>query len=188
MNDAQQEEFTNIIRGMIRSENDVTNHRIMWLLVGQGFFANAYVASQQASASESYGFMLSLAGILLTLSAFLMIYKSYLARGYLEFLGEQAKLGKLEEAYLPLVGWPRKRIKCWWKGFWVCPWIGRVRDVMEPLLFLPGLFLFLWLSTLLRQCTQLSLGASLMLAVILTAFIICLCCWAFLGSQGKEEK
>jgi hypothetical protein len=57
---------------------------------------------------------LSLVGILVTLSAFVMLYKSYQARGYLHFLGQEAKQGRLEEEYLPLDGWPKKRIKGWW--------------------------------------------------------------------------
>jgi hypothetical protein len=35
---------------MIPHENDVTNHRIMWLLVLQGFIANTYVGAVQESA------------------------------------------------------------------------------------------------------------------------------------------
>ena len=34
MYDVRPEQYTTVIREMIRHENDVTNHRIMWLLVG----------------------------------------------------------------------------------------------------------------------------------------------------------
>ena len=61
------------------------------------------------------------------LSAFVMLYKSYQARGYLHFLGTEAKRGQLQEEYLQLDGWPSKRIKGWRRGAWVCPcpWAGR---------------------------------------------------------------
>ncbi|MCK7481118.1 MAG: hypothetical protein M0C28_30890 [Candidatus Moduliflexus flocculans] len=38
-----------------------------------------------------------------------MLYKSYRARGYLLFLGQQAKQGTLPEQHLPLMGWPEKK-------------------------------------------------------------------------------
>src|SRR5512143_3836843 len=128
MYDVKQEQYTTVIREMIRHENDVTNHRIMWLLIGQGFIANAFVISGRETASTD--FMLPLVGIMVTLSAFLMLYKSYQARGYLLFLGKQAKQGTLEEEHLPLVGWPGKRIKGWWKDVWICPWIGQPGDLL----------------------------------------------------------
>jgi hypothetical protein len=40
MYDVRQDQYPTVIREMIRHENDVTNHRIMWLLVGQEFIAN----------------------------------------------------------------------------------------------------------------------------------------------------
>jgi hypothetical protein len=43
MYDIKQEQYTTVIREMIRHENDVTNHRIMWLLIGQEFIASAFV-------------------------------------------------------------------------------------------------------------------------------------------------
>ena len=36
MHDVEPHLYTTVIREMIRHENDVTNHRIMWLLIGQG--------------------------------------------------------------------------------------------------------------------------------------------------------
>ena len=48
MNDVRQDQYPTVIREMIRHENDVTNHRIMWLLVGQGFVVNAYVSVKNA--------------------------------------------------------------------------------------------------------------------------------------------
>jgi hypothetical protein len=100
--DVRPDQYTTVIREMIRHENDVTNHRIMWLLIGQGFIINAHVSEKGPGASTD--FMLPLVGILITLSAFVMLYKSYQARGYLQFLGKQAKLGTLQEEHLPLVG------------------------------------------------------------------------------------
>lgn len=185
MYDVKQEQYTTVIREMIRHENDVTNHRIMWLLIGQGFIANAFVISGRESASTD--FMLPLVGILVTLSAFLMLYKSYQARGYLLFLGKQAKQGTLEEEHLPLVGWPRTRIKGWWRDVWACPWIGQPGDLLEPWLFLPCLFMFMWLAALLQR-TMLNTGVILILAIILTAMIFSVFCIVLVWSQGKDEE
>jgi len=186
MYDVKQELYTTVIREMIKHENDVTNHRIMWLLVGQGFIANAYYSAAHVGASADI--MLPLAGILVTLSAFVMLYKSYQARGYLQFLGKQAKQGTLQEQDLPLVGWPRKRIKGWWRDVWVCPWIGQPVDVLEPWLFLPCLFMFMWLTALLQQRTMLGTVVDLILAAILSAIIFPAVCIVLVRSQGKDEE
>src|SRR6185503_13311205 len=103
MHDVEPRLFTTVIREMIRHENDVTNHRIMWLLIGQGLIANAYVgAGSERGNSVS---ILAPVGILVTLPAFVILYKSCHARGYLNFLGGTAKLGTLPEDKLPLFGW-----------------------------------------------------------------------------------
>jgi hypothetical protein len=114
--DIRQEQYATVIRELIRHEDDVTNHRIMWLLVGQGFIANAYVGVK--SQGETVHSMLSLVGTLVSLSAFGMLYRSYQARGYLRFLGKQAKQGTLKEEYLPVTGWPGNRIKNWRRNDW----------------------------------------------------------------------
>ena len=46
MRDVEPQLYTMVIREIIRHENDVTNHRIMWLLIGQGLIANAYVSAR----------------------------------------------------------------------------------------------------------------------------------------------
>src|SRR6516164_1733881 len=116
MRDVEPRLYTTVIREMIRHENDVTNHRIMWLLIGQGLIANAYVST--GSKQVELEAPLAIVGILVTLSAFVILYKSYRARGYLEFLGDEAKRGTLREEHLPLFGWPDKRIKGWRKKVW----------------------------------------------------------------------
>ncbi len=186
MYDVRQEHYSTVIREMIRHENEVTNHRIMWLLIGQGFIANAYVSAERNATSMD--FLIPLVGILITLSAFLMLYKSYQARGYLEFLGRQAKQGALQEQHLPLVGWPRKRIKGWWRDVWAFPWFRKAGDLLEPWLFLPSLFMFMWLSVLLRRRTVLDTGEVLVVAVILTAVIFAVFCFALVWSQAKDDK
>jgi len=45
MHDVDPRLYTTVIREMIRHENDVTNHRIMWLLIVQGLIANAAVTA-----------------------------------------------------------------------------------------------------------------------------------------------
>ena len=185
MADVPREQYTVVIRDMIKHENDLTNHRIMWLLIGQGFFANAYASSK--GGNEAPGFLFPLVGILVTLSAFLMLYRSYRARTYLQFLGQQAKLGMLKEEYLPLVGWPDKRIKRWWKGVCVCPWFRKASDLLEPWLFLPSIFLYMWVITLLQQWTGLDALSKLLLASLLTAVFIAAFCIVVVWSQRKDE-
>jgi hypothetical protein len=186
MFDVPREQYTMVIREMVRHENDLTNHRIMWLLIGQGFFANAYASAKGGGHSE--GFLFPLVGILVTLSAFLMLYKSYQARTYLQFLGLMAKGGILPEEHLPLMGWPRKRIKNWWRNVSVCPWFRQFSDLLEPWLFLPSIFLYMWVYTLLQQWAGLFAAVDVMLAALFTAVILSGCCILLVWSQGKEEE
>jgi hypothetical protein len=186
MYDVRQEQYPTVIREMRRHEDDVTNHRIMWLLIGQGFIANAYILAE--SKGKSSIFMLSLVGIFVTLSAFVMLYRSYQARGYLLFLGHQAKQGILREEDLPLKGWPRKRVKGWWRDVWICPWIRQAGDLVEPWLFLPYLFMCMWLTVLMQNLTRLDIVVGFILAVILTTAILFVCCIALVRSEGKDEE
>ena len=94
----------------------------------------------------------------------------------------------MKEEHLPLVGWPRKRIKDWWRDVWVCPWIGHAGDMLEPWLFLPCLFMFMWLADLLQRRTLLTTVVALILAAILTAVIFSVFCIILVWSQGKDEE
>jgi len=78
MPDVEPRLYPTVIREMIRHENDVTNHRIMWLLIGQGLIANAYVGA--GNVREEILPMLAAVGILVTVSTFIILYKSYQAR------------------------------------------------------------------------------------------------------------
>ena len=89
--DVPRQQYPTIIRELIRHENDVTNHGIMWLLIGQGFITNAYDSVKVQDATTFS--MLGLVGMPIALSAFVMLYRSYQARWYLQFLGQQAKQG-----------------------------------------------------------------------------------------------
>ena len=184
--DVRQDQYPMVIREMIRHENDVTNHRIMWLLVGQGFIANAYVSARNA-AMTTY-ILLSIAGALVSLSAFLMLYQSYQARGYLQFLGLQAKQGMLQAKDLPLVGWPRTRVKNWWRSVWMHAWISRPRDLVEPWLLLPYMFMSVWMTSLLAVRKSLSTAVALMLGVFLSAVVLSASCLALVWSQNKDDE
>jgi len=185
MYDVRPEQYATVIRDLIKHENDVTNHRIMWLLIVQGLLVNAYVVLRRdAQAVEG----LAAAGILVTLSAFVMLYKSYQARGYLNFLGSEAKRGELQEEYLRLDGWPKKRIKGWRADVWMCPWLERVSDLLEPYLSLPVIIVSSWLFLLLQRWISLALGITLGLAVILATFILFVFCVVWVWSQRMDEK
>ncbi len=189
MNDDSQREieprlYTTVIREMIRHENDVTNHRIMWLLIVQGLIANAYVSA--GAAADSVVWMLAPVGILVSLSAFVILYKSYQARGYLEFLGNEAKRGTLAAQDLPLFGWPRRRIAGWRRKVWVCPWLGQASDLLEPYLFLPSLLVLAWLFVVLRRGLGLDTGLLLLLALALDVVILVMLCLTWVWWQGED--
>jgi len=183
--DVRQDQYATVIREMIRHENDLTNHRIMWLLIGEGFISTAYVSS--ATQSALTGVVLLRGGILVALSAFVMLYRSYQARGYLQFLGRQAKQGVLLEEHLPLSGWPRARINGWRKEVWICPWYGHAGDLLEPWVFLPFLFVFMWMTILLQTRTTLNAGSAATVAAILSAAMMFVCCVVLVWSQRREE-
>jgi hypothetical protein len=186
MSDVEPHLYPTVIREMIRHENDVTNHRIMWLLIGQGLIANA-----AASAGRDSGEILmemSAVGILVTLSAFVILYKSYQARGYLQFLGNEARQGTLREEDLPLLGWPRRRIKGWRRKVWPCSWIGSVSELLEPFFFLPGLLAAAWLFVLLRQWFALGVGVLVVLSVLLAVVMMSALCVTWVWAQQKDER
>jgi len=186
MNDVEPRLYATVIREMIRHENDVTNHRIMWLLIVQGLIANAYISAGR----DRSGVITTLAivGILVTLSAFIILYKSYQARGYLLFLGAEAKRGALREDDLPLAGWPRKRIKGWRKNFWICPWLGQVIELLEPFFSLPILLVLAWLFLLMGNWFKLELGTLLLLASLEVAVIFSALCVIWVWLQEMDEE
>jgi hypothetical protein len=183
MHDVRPDEYARVIRDLIWRENDVTNHRLMWLLVVQGLLANAFVSRQILIA----GVGIATGGILVALSAFVVLYKSYHARAYLRFLGNTAKQGRLPEEHLPIDGWPRKRIQDWRKPLWVCPWLERAGDVLEPYLFLPGLIIFLWVVVVLRLFGQ-SLETCVGVGVCLTPVTLFTFCVFWVWSERAYEQ
>jgi len=186
IHDVVPEQYAMVIREMIRHENDLTNHRIMWLLIGEGFIANAYFIQKPEGVSANS--MLNLVGTLIALSAFLMLYRSYQARGYLQFLGLHAKQGTLQEKHLPLMGWPTMRIKGWSKNFWVCPWFHDIRDLLEPWLLLPFIFISIWMMSLLHIHSKLNIAGIAISGLILSAVTLSMSCLALVWSQGKDER
>lgn len=186
MYDVEPHLYTTVIREMIRHENDVTNHRIMWLLIVQGLIANAYVSAGK-TAGEIV-FTLAPVGILVTLSAFVILYKSYQARGYLQFLGEQAKKGTLPEQNLPLAGWPPRRIGGWRQKVWICPWLGKLSDLLEPYWFLPSLLMLAWLFVLMKNWFTLGTLPLLVVSALLVATLLCVFCVLWVRAQRKDEE
>ena len=186
MHDVDPQLYPTVIREMFRHENDVTNHRIMWLLIVQGLIANAAVAAGRENVEIVQEF--AGVGILVTLSAFALLYKSYQARGYLQFLGGEAKRGSLREEHLPLSGWPSKRVKGWRKKVWLCRWLGQTSDLLEPYLFLPSLLVLAWLFVLLRPWLSLGTGMLLVVATLLMAGVLALLCILWVRWQGKNEE
>ena len=110
------------------------------------------------------------------------------ARGYLQFLGNEAKKGTLSEANLPLSGWPRKRIKGWREKVWICPWLGEASELLEPYFFLPSLLTLSWLFVLLRFWCHFDAAILLGLAAILVVLLFSLLCIAWVWWQTRNEQ
>jgi hypothetical protein len=185
MHDVDPRLYTTVIREMCRHENDLTNHRIMWLLIVQGLIANAAVTVHRESGETVSA--LATVGILVTLSTFIILYKSYQARGYLLSLGNEAKQGTLREEDLPLFGWPNKRMKGWRRKVWPCLWIRKISDFLEPFFFLPTLLVDAWLFVLLRQWLAFSAGVLAILSTILSVVLISTFCVVWVWWQQKDE-
>ncbi len=181
--DVRPEQYASVIRELVRHENDVTNHRIMWLLIVQGLLVNAYVGVRQDPAPAAG---LELAGILVTLSAFVMLYKSYQARGYLHFLGRLAKRGELVEEFLAIDGWPRNRIGDWRSTLWACRWLQQPGDVLEPYLFLPLLIISGWMYLLLRRWVLVATPLAVLIAVFLTTLLLFGLCIFWVRLQDRH--
>jgi hypothetical protein len=186
MRDVEPHLYATVIREMLRHENDVANHRIMWLLIVQGLIANAAVSAGREN-REVISIMAGV-GILVTLSAFVILYKSYQARGYLQFLGNEARQGTLRPEDLPLLGWPPNRVKGWRQKVWACAWIGDFSELLEPFFFLPGLLILAWTFVLFRCSTKLGDGILLILAALLMALQLSLLCRLWVWWQGRNEK
>jgi len=184
LNDLRPEQYPTVIRELIRHENDVTNHRIMWLLIIQGLLLNAYIPVRMQP-SPANG--VALAGVVVTLSAFVVLYKSYQARGYLHFLGESAKRGNLPQEWLPLDGWPTKRIRGWRRSEWLCPWLRQFTDLFEPYLFLPFFIVATW--TFIRWHARIPGNPlqDLIIACVLSSIILFAFCVLWVWSENKNE-
>jgi hypothetical protein len=178
-------QYATVIREMIRHENEVTNHRIMWLLVVQGLIANAYVGSAVRAREKMP--VLPLMGIVLTLSAFVLLYKSYHARGYLTYLGGLAKRGMLAERQLPMMGWPDERTPGWRNGQWTSRWLGRTSDLLEPYFLLPALLILLWTFEWLRLEVTIGVVPAVLWAACAAGLIMAGFCAAWIWMQGRDE-
>ena len=158
----------------------------MWLLIGQGLIANAYVGA--ASHNAEVVLILAPVGILVTFSAFIILYKSYQARGYLQFLGDRAKHDKLREEYLPISGWPKRRIRYWRRGRWLCLWLAELRDLLEPYFTLPALLILAWLFVLLHYLFNLATPVTLAISVVVVAVMLASLCMFWVRVEGRTEE
>ena len=175
------------IRQMLRHGDDVTNQRIRWLLVVQGLLVNAYVAARNNREAADG---ICVAGILITLSAFVSLYKSYQARGYLKFLGREAKKGKLPEEFLRSDGWPVERLHGWRSKVWVCPWLERFSNVLEPQMTLPAFLITAWSFFWLESSEHMAVAAALGLAFLMGSaglFLVCVI-WTWIQGLDLEDK
>jgi hypothetical protein len=179
-------QYPAVIREMLRHEDAVTNHRIMWLLVGQGFIASAF-SSAKVVGADAY-LALEVAGLLVALSAFAMLYRSYIARNYLRLIGGYAKEGTLKEEHLPLVGSPRKRIMGWRRNYWISPWFRRPADLIEPWVLMPLLFTSMWVTGLLKVWSGLRTPIALTLGIPLAGAVITMIVVGITWAQREEEN
>jgi hypothetical protein len=101
-----------------------------------------------------------------------------------------AKKGKLPEHFLRFDGWPVERLHGWRSKVWVCTWLERFSDLLEPYLTLPGFLLTAWLFFLLKG--RLRLPAPLVAGVALLAsavglFLLCVI-WTWIQGLDLEDK
>jgi hypothetical protein len=89
---------------------------------------------------------------------------------------------------LRLDGWPTKRVEHWRRNAWVCPWLGRAGDLLEPCLSLPSIIVSGWLFVLLHQLVTLRPGIALGLAAIPAVFILSVFCFVWVRWQGTDEE
>jgi hypothetical protein len=178
------DQYTTVVRQMLRHEDDVTNQRLMWLLVVQGLLVNAYIPVRNAPEAANG---ICLAGILVTLSAFASLYKSYQARGYLKFLGAQAKKGILPEEYLRFDGWPVQRLHGWRGEVWACPWLERFSDLLDPYLTLPALIMAAWLFFLFNRMVPWPAAGIAGTAVVVSIVALALFCVLWTRIQGMDK-
>ena len=179
------QQYTTVIRQLLSHEDDVTNQRLMWLLVVQGLLINAYIPVRN---SRNAGDVICVAGALMTLSAFVSLYKSFQARGYLKYLGMEAKKGKLPENYLRFDGWPMERIQGWRSKVWVSPWFERFSDLLEPYFSIPALLAVMWVFFALKShIPLLTAGVVAVVGSLLGMFLYCVV-WVWFQDRGKEEQ
>jgi len=183
--DVPPEHYATVIRDLIRHENDLTNHRVMWLLIVQGFLANAYVVVSTHSDAAS---AIAMTGILLNLSGVVTLYKSYQAKGYLRFLGAKAKQGRLPEKYLPLDGWPLRRIKAWQTDAWYSSWFERPTHLLEPHILLPTFSTSIWLCSMVNRWSPLPGVADFCLSFLSAAALISLLLILLVSWQKRYEE
>lgn len=179
------EQYTTVIRQLLSHEDDLTNQRLMWLLVVQGLLFNAFVPVRNVLDAAT---AICIAGTLVTFSVFESVYKAYQARGYLKFLGEQAKRGLLPEKHLRFDGWPVDRLHGWRSEVWICPWLERFGDLLDPYMTLPALLVTAWLFFLLKNWISLPPIVVAGVAVVLSGLGFCLFCVVWTWSQGMDAK
>jgi len=179
------QQYTTVIRQLLSHEDDVTNQRIMWLLIFQGLLVNAYIPVRDNTRA---GDAICVAGALLTISVFVSLYKSYQARGYLKYMGREAKEGKLPQEYLRFDGWPKHRIQGWRSKVWVCPWFERASDLLEPYFSIAALLTVMWVFFGLKGSISVpTAGVAAVAGTIVGMFLYCVV-WVWLQDRGKEEQ
>jgi hypothetical protein len=94
----------------------------------------------------------------------------------------------LTEPQLPLMGWPDERIKGWRNEQWICRWLGRSSDLLEPYFLLPALLILLWTFELLRLEVTIGPVPAVLLAAGAAMLILACFCVAWIWKQGRDEK
>ena len=119
---------------------------------------------------------------------FVSLYKGYQARGYLRYLGREAKEGKLPQEYLRFDGWPKQRIQGWRSKVWAYPWFERSSDLLEPYFSIPALLVIMWVFFGIKSSMPVpTAGVVALVGSILGMFLYCVV-WVWLQDRGSEEQ
>jgi hypothetical protein len=127
-NDMSMVEYAAVIREMIRNENELTNNRLTWLLVVQGFLFNAAASFWN---EQKALIIIAILGILTSVSVFYALLLSRRARKYLRSLWQKKLVSNTELANQipPVVGDTPDTVQ---------------GSMLNPWMFIPWIIIIAW--------------------------------------------
>ena len=133
-------EYAKVLRELIQRENDMTNHRLTWLLVSQGILFTATANFMKPGMGTFAAKVLICIGIAVSFSFFCALMNSAQARKNLRAMWtERIKgRGRLVRSVPPIDG--------------ATPYPWRFLEIFTPWIFVPGVIVLAWILLLLSVC------------------------------------